>query len=408
MRLLFVFLITCGTFAWTGVSFGNVVATAHADGEHVEKNGGHGSLFSETERRLKTFRDEETEIVLSDWSPWSAEAPLPELYYRDLPDGSRQLIWPYESTLPRDVLAGRSKPWLHVCLDMEKDEDVLLVHVLEHYSRLGIDRGHMIFTILAGGGLYKYENTPTLHRRESTSSFYLDTHTRLSRIEDVLKTFGADYRLLLGETSVHERYRMLLLTLRKIPLRDWVIFVNGNEFLDFGGGQTAEIYFHDRERQGVNWVTGSSVLRAQKIRPSEANSVSKRPSLWTQFPLQCPFESNNERVVAFRGYLRPDMAGKSAVSAKDAEDYFANLYHLTPYSAWRHFYKTELTVGNAYLWYENKAIEQMALIYCFEPRLRQGFEMQRYDHCTRESTPQLPPLSKDNALLLSHINYVVS
>jgi hypothetical protein len=393
MRLLFIFLITCGPLAW------NVVATARADGEQEERNS-HGSLFAEFERLPLTFKDEEIEKVLSDWLPWSAEAPLPELYYRDLPDGRRQLIWPYESTLPRDVLAGRSKPWLYLCLDIEKDEDILLVHVLEHYSRLGIDRGHMLFTILAGGN--KHEYAPSLHRRESTSSSHLDMHTRLQRIEDVLKSFGADYRLLLGEASVRERYRMLLLSLRKIPLRDWVIFVNGNEFLDLGGGQTAEVYFHDRERQGVNWVTGSSVLRVQKDR----NFVSKRPSLWTQFPVQCPSGSTNERVVAFRGFLRPDMAGKFAVSAKDAEDYFAKLYHLTPYSAWRHFYKTELTVGNAYLWYDNKAIEQVALIYCFEP-MWEGFEIQRYEHCIRESTPQLPPLSKDSALLLSHINYVV-
>ena len=71
-----------------------------------------------------------------DWIDHSNHVPEPDLYYQDLDDGERLLIWSYYDTLPRDVLAGRPEVWLYVVMDVARDA-AILPHFLEHYSRLG-------------------------------------------------------------------------------------------------------------------------------------------------------------------------------------------------------------------------------------------------------------------------------
>lgn len=398
---LFVFLIAC-----------EIACTESSILRHDEREQRVLQGLIPLERHLLHANDTQVEHVLRDWLPWKPDVPSPELYYRDLPDGSRQFIWPYESTLPRDVLAGRLRTWLCVVLDINKNDDLLLVHLLEHYSRLGIPGVHMLFLIQADDK--QHLNVSSLHGEEFASSSD-ELRDRVVKVEKALKHFGADYRVLLASNlSMHERYKVLLLSIQKIPLRDWIIMVNGNEFVDFEDGQTAEEYFSSQERQGANWAVGSAVPRAPVKGPARASLyVAKRPSVWMQFPLQCSFGSNNERVVAFRGLLRPDLASRFVISAEQAEDYYANLetsanlygnkdhtlYHFTPYSSWWQFYKTELVVGNAYLWYDRKAGKQVS-VYRFE---NQGVPGECTD--THTASPKLPPLSKENVLLLSIINY---
>ena len=73
-----------------------------------------------------------------DWANAPPYVSLPELYYQDLEDGSRQFIWTFDDTRARDVLAGRPEIWLYTLIDAERDEDaVLITHLLEHYSRAG-------------------------------------------------------------------------------------------------------------------------------------------------------------------------------------------------------------------------------------------------------------------------------
>lgn len=69
------------------------------------------------------------------------DIPYAELYYEDQSDGKRTLIWPPESTLPRDVLAtGRPELWLHCTLDTTPYHAKLLPSLIEHYIRLGTSR----------------------------------------------------------------------------------------------------------------------------------------------------------------------------------------------------------------------------------------------------------------------------
>lgn len=84
--------------------------------------------------------------VQSDWVPDSLDVPYPELYYQDLEDGTRKLIWAFDDTLPRDLLAGRSEVWLHATIDVDQDA-ALLPHFLEHYSRLGAEMRHFNWAV---------------------------------------------------------------------------------------------------------------------------------------------------------------------------------------------------------------------------------------------------------------------
>ena len=74
--------------------------------------------------------------VQRDWLEDSLDVPDPELYYQDLEDGTRKLIWGFDDTLPRDLIAGRTEVWLQTIIDVGRD-GFLLPHFLEHYSRLG-------------------------------------------------------------------------------------------------------------------------------------------------------------------------------------------------------------------------------------------------------------------------------
>lgn len=330
-----------------------------------------------------------------DWLPHE-DIPHPELYYQDLDTGERQLIWAFDDTLPRDVLAGRPDVWLQTTFHVERDVDLLLPF-LEHCSRLGIALDRMIFTLLASN----------LSTKE------------LSQVQKALRLVGAvHHTLLLGEETLNmcrsRTYKKAVFeaNLRatySVPAKDWIIAVEGIELLQFhlprctgsnavGGGSisqdeilkeeedrsvSAEEFFETLELQGINWVAGLPIERLpssslEKINPSSTTNLS---GLVHQFPLKCQFINSSfpadnyyQKVVAYRGYLRPDMSRRSIVSAEKAKSYFGSLdggnaslrnkektknfvsvYDLTPYSKYWEFYKTPLMVGNVYLWSERKA-----------------------------------------------------
>ena len=96
-----------------------------------------------------------------------------------------------------------------------------------------------------------------------------------------------------------------------------------------------------------------------------------------QFSLACNLtrlpSGHLDKIVAYRGYLRPDIHRKNIISAETAAKYFEStpvgnqslrnggtcgtkdLYYLTPYSTYWEYYKTSLMVGNAFLWYPRQA-----------------------------------------------------
>jgi hypothetical protein len=338
--------------------------------------------------------------IQRDWLP-EEDVPHPELYYQDLDTGERQLIWAFDDTLPRDVLAGRPDFWLHSIFQIERDVDLLLPF-LEHYSRMGIDFKRMIFTLIASN----------LHSKE-----LLDVQKRLRHIGTVFSTllFKIDFT---SEFCTSKRYRNAVFeaNLRatyRVPIKDWIIAVEGNEFIQFrlpfssgsltgdgGGGESSknadgietrenlnvstEDFFETLELQGINWVAGLPIERLSSSRSFE--KISDVDSLGLQFPLKCQFSStfpteNRMKIVAYRGYLRPDMNRRSIIPAEKAKLYFTDalfegkndvgsgggggstgsnddyLYRLTPYSRYWKFYKTLLMVGNVYLWSERGADE---------------------------------------------------
>jgi hypothetical protein len=347
-------------------------------------------------------KDTATYRIQRDWLPLE-DVPHPELYYQDLDTGERQLIWAFDDTLPRDVLAGRPDVWLQATLHVEKDVDLLLPF-LEHYSKLGIVFERMIFTLIASN----LNNKELLYVQKVLRHVGAIFHSLLlvEKEGGISSSFASNctskgYRRAVYEANLRATY--------SVPVKDWIIAVEGNELLEFqlfrgggggGGGSrdnldkgsiVAEEFFETLELQGINWVAGTPLERLsssgsfEKVNPRATRFGGGLP---LQYPIKCQFTSNfsagtRMKVVAYRGYLRPDITKRSIVFAEKAKSYFSalqennkksdhhddgtsdfsnsnrnrtknllSLYDLTPYSRYWEYYKTPLMVGNVYLWSE--------------------------------------------------------
>jgi hypothetical protein len=353
-------------------------------------------------------KDTATYRIHRDWLP-QEDIPHPELYYQDLDTGERQLIWAFDDTLPRDVLAGRPDVWMHATFRIEKDADLLLPF-LEHYSRLGIAFDRMIFTLLA-------------------SSLRING---LVHVQNALQQVGAVYHILLFKEEISKFctsraykkavFEANLRATYNVPAKDWIIAVEGDELLQFhllsssssnAGGAlsrinrdkileqqqqqenrnvSAEEFFETLELKEINWVAG---LPRERLSSSSAfgtfekkiNPLINLRGLFLEYPFKCQDTissvsvKNNQKVVAYRGYLRPDMFRHNIVSPDKAKIYFdslddgddvfhnkekakkfVSLYDVTPYSTYWEFYKTPLMVGNVYLWSERKADDTSGVV----------------------------------------------
>ena len=195
----------------------------------------------------------------------------------------------------------------------------------------------------------------------------------LAKVQAMLHAFGADYRLWIGRASIDSALEASLLAIRSVPIKDWIVIATGNEFIDFGG-MTAQRFLEQQMREGSNWIVGKPIERLAPSGDFETVSVRPPSPLDTQFSLSCNFTripvENRTKVVAFRGFLRPDAPRSTMVAPEVAEAYFGgaavgdpsprdpgdtcggvNMYVSTPYSKWWAFYRTPLMVGNAYLWH---------------------------------------------------------
>jgi hypothetical protein len=342
-------------------------------------------------------QDTATYRIHRDWLT-EDHIPHPELYYQDLDTGERQLIWAFDDTLARDVLAGRPDVWLQTTFQVEHDVDLLLPF-LEHYSRLGIHFKRMIFTLVASN----LHSTELLHVQKALRKVGAVHSTLLLKEENCRFCRSKGYRKAVFEANVRSTYN--------VPIKDWIITVEGSELAEFqlprnsggggGGGRSsrssskivveeeeessvvsAEEFFETLELQGINWVAGLPIERLSSSGFFENingnGKVSGARGLGQKFPLKCQFRStfpaeNRMKVVAYRGYLRPDMSRRSIIPAEEAKLYFSgqdnensdsgdggdgdgssdkgvSLFNLTPYSQYWEFYKTSLMVGNVYLW----------------------------------------------------------
>lgn len=119
-----------------------------------------------------------------------------------------------------------------------------------------------------------------------------------------------------------------------------------------------------------------SGLVVERVAPEGAFAAAPPPSapLAARFPLACNLSAAPATtVVALRGFLRHGAHRRSALPADQAGGYFAaappgedsprgtgtcgggDLLPLTPYHQWWPYYRTDLMVGNAYLWYDREA-----------------------------------------------------
>jgi len=397
IRLLLLSCAASGIFgfeAGTNVAFEGLPITRNSPRRHLlstlgsigGNNGGAGKLDNKDTATYRLHRD---------WLP-QEDISHPELYYQVLGTGERQLIWAFDDTLPRDALAGRPDAWLQTTFHVERDADLLLPFV-EHYSRLGIAFNRMIFTLIASN----LRTKELLQVQKALRQLGAVHHTLLLEEENSNLCRSRAYRKAVFEANLRPTYR--------VPAKDWIIAVEGDELLQFhlpssssgsNAGDSisqqslnkvieeedrsvsAEEFFETLELKGINWVAGLPIERLassgtfEKIHPSTNLS-----GLQLQFPNRCQLNTisssskeNHQRVVAYRGYLRPDMYRRSIVSADKAKSYFGafdgaavlprdegktknlvSLYDLTPYSRYWEFYKTSLMVGNVYLWSERKA-----------------------------------------------------
>ena len=107
----------------------------------------------------------------------------------------------------------------------------------------GISPDRMLVTL-------RSDNSSTI-----TSSTNLAHTLPLDQAISALTAFGVDYRIWLGGRSVENAFHASLLAVQHVPLKDWIVVVEGHEFLDFGAGATALQYLQQREREvGYNYL----------------------------------------------------------------------------------------------------------------------------------------------------------
>ena len=70
------------------------------------------------------------------------------------------------------------------------------------------------------------------------------------RVESTLNSFGADHRLQMvgGHHSLDDALEALLLATHRIPIKDWIVSVQGCELVDFQGA-TVQQFLERRDRE---------------------------------------------------------------------------------------------------------------------------------------------------------------
>jgi hypothetical protein len=264
----------------------------------------------------------------------------PDLYYDDQggdedggnnnESGARRWIWSAGSTVPRDVLlAAERPPQLHLVVTVRDISAMLdsMDRFCGHYSDLGVTPDRMVFDI----------------RRVATVSEAgrAGEATAYQRLVRVISNIGADYSTSYADTNDWSssrdefEYASLLAAMRGLPLNDWILMVRGTELLSVEGTHSRRKseeagmweFLDELERDGVN-------------------------SAWAKARDIAKYHGDAERLVAVRGYLRPDPTMRRAMSIQEAENLFDGSFYLSysPYFRFWELYKSPSVVGNAYLW----------------------------------------------------------
>lgn len=341
--------------------------SAHATNELVQgdlpsqfrKDAAAFLLALERERmQMHPLNNDSTMRLLQDSHPLEEDDDaydIPELYQQERPGSAPLTIWTPDDPLPRDIL--NTKPaevWLYSLLAADYGGTQILPHFLEHYSRLGIPIERMLFLV----------NYNTAKKREEVEA--------VSPLDDMLAlldTWGVDYRVWLGQYSAEAHLKLKLEILERVPIRDWIVMADSDEFHDYGG-MTAPQFLEKCTNQGANWVKGFFLDRVSEN--GRLDEILPDPPIWLQFPLKCDVarrlaHGDPTKIAAFRGYWRSGVGNHGIIPPDVAQHYFGptepgeespryglcgaeDLYPLTPYHKYNLFYRSENVTGNAYLW----------------------------------------------------------
>ncbi len=264
----------------------------------------------------------------------------PELYYdyqgghgdEDGNDrgGNLRWIWSAASTVPRDVLLAAERP-PHLRLVVTVRDISAMLHSMDrflgHYGELGMTPDRMVFDI---------RRTATVDEagRAGEAEVY-------RRLVGVISNMGADYSTSYADADegspsrAEIDYVSLLAAMRWLPLNDWILVVRGAELVSVDGthsqrkSKEAAIweFFDGLERDGFN-------------------------SAWAKARDAAGSRGDAERLVAVRGYLRPDPGMRRAMNIEEAEKMFHGSFYLSysPYFRFWELYKSPSVVGNVYLY----------------------------------------------------------
>lgn len=302
------------------------------------------------------------------------EYPEPQLFIRDRPNSRPLTIWTPDDPLPRDVLNKRpAEVWLYSLLAADFGGVELLPHFLEHYARLGVKTERMLFVVN-----YNPKAASSSSDQSSSSS------SPLQQLTAILDAWGADYRVWLGQYSADAHLKLKLEVLQRVPVRDWIIITDSDEFHDYGG-MTAPQFLETCTRRGYNWVKGYFVDRVAE--DGRLTQIEPSPAIWLQYPFKCDVarrlaHGDPSKITAFRGFLRSGVGNHGIIPPEVAEEYFGpaapgqespryglcgaeDLFLLTPYSKYWMFYKGEDVTGNSFLWAPKEAEFKVCMHYWF-------------------------------------------
>jgi hypothetical protein len=288
--------------------------------------------------------------------------PEPQLFTRDRPNARPLTIWTPDDPLPRDVLNKRpAEVWLYSLLAADFGGVELLPHFLEHYARLGVKTERMLFIV-------------NYNPKTASSSDQNSSSSPLQKLTAILDAWGADYRVWLGQYSADAHLKYKLEVLQRVPVRDWIIITDSDEFHDYGG-MTAPQFLEICTRRGYNWVKGYFVDRVAE--DGRLTQIQASPAIWLQYPFKCDVarrlaHGDPSKITAFRGFLRSGVGNHGIIPPEVAEEYFGpaapgeespryglcgaeDLFPLTPYSKYWMFYKGEDVTGNSFLWAPKEA-----------------------------------------------------
>ena len=252
----------------------------------------------------------------------------PDLYYDDPGEdrdsdrssregdggGSRRWVWSAGSTIPRDVLlAAERPPHLHVVVTVRDIHGMLrsMDRFVGHYEGMGVTADRIVFDIL---------RRPAL----TDDPGGLGEEVAYQRLVETIVRIGADYStgyimpsydVENGDDSARNEhgYVSLLAAMRGLPLNDWILMVRETELVSAWAmhskrrSEEAAIweFFDGCERDGVNSVQSQTGGDG----PGDGNYT--------------------RRLVAVRGYLRPDPGMRQPLSILEADRLFDGSMYLT-------------------------------------------------------------------------------